>query len=227
VGRTLALIFLGLLVHPGSLKAQGEPGEPATPSLTFGEIWIEEEGLHFAVTAEGFFNEEVRRTIEQGGTTALDFSVELYRKRRNWFDARVRTLDVLPFRISYDSFARQYLVLSTDIRLRTDEYDQAVDQCTRLADVFVGTLSDLRLDPEDTYYLIARVRFQPMAVETVDEIRNWVGGSQDRSRRRETGQEGGGVGSRLARVLVSAAGFGETELEAESPHFRPADLPER
>jgi len=225
--RTAAVIFLGLLAARSPLLAQDEPAEPVEAVLSIADIWIEENGLHFTAGVEGLFDSEVRTMIEQGGTTALDFSFELFRERRNWFDARVHTLEILPFRITYDSFAREYLVLSTDIRLRTDNFDEAVEQCTRLADVFVGTLADLRLDDEDTYYFVARVRFQPMAVETIDGIRNWVGGSQDRVQREERQQEGGGVGARLARVLMSAAGFGERELEGESRHFRPADLPER
>jgi len=231
VPRNLTVILLAIALPAGGrpILAQEEPAGAAEPSLAVGEIWRSDDGLHFAVETAGLFDAETRRTIEQGGTAALDFFFELYRERRGWFDSRVYTLEVLPFRVTFDSFERQYRVLSTDIRLRTDDFDQVVEQCTHQADVFMGTLDDLRLDPEATYYIVARARYQPMAVETIDEIRTWVGGSGDRDQQQDRRRDdrGAGVGSRLARVLMSAAGFGEQELSGESRRFRPADLPER
>ncbi len=86
----------------------------------------------------------------------------------------------------------------------------------------MGTFEDLKLDMESTYYIVVRVRYQPMTVETIDDLSDWVRGGRENRGSSENRQ--GGVGSRLARVLMSAAGFGEKDLQGESERFRPADL---
>ncbi len=43
----------------------------------------------------------------------------------------------------------------------------------------------------------------------------------------QRGNSSTGIGTRIARALMSAAGYGEEELQGESERFRPRDLPER
>lgn len=186
-----------------------------------GEVWREEDDLLFSVQTLNLLDDEARRTIDEGGTTALDYTFELYRKRRGWFDAFVIGT-TLEFRVTYDAFERKYRVFSPDTRLKTDDFQQVIEQCAELGRVSMGTFEDLKLDMESTYYIVVRVRYQPMTVETIDDLSDWVRGGRENRESSETRQ--GGVGSRLARVLMSAAGFGEKDLQGESPHFRPADL---
>ncbi|MFO7768210.1 MAG: DUF4390 domain-containing protein [bacterium] len=204
-------------------------------SLTFGgfqaaevsvpDVWVEGGELRCSIRAAHVLDDRARETIEQGGTSALDYTVELYLQRSGWFDAMVATR-TLPFRISYDAFERKYRLLSEDIRMKSESFQEVADQCTRLAEFSLGRVDELDLEPDGRYYIVVHGRYQPVVTETLEEIRSWLGGPGGQQRR-EQEREGGGIGSRLARTLMNAAGFGEKELQGESVRFRPADLPER
>lgn len=218
---------VGVLIIAAALVPAAASGQEPDPAVVIGEVWRHEGELRFSVTATGFFDEEAQRTIRQGGTTALDFTFELYRRRAGWFDTIVNTLPV-PFSVNYDAFDRTYRLFGRDIRLKTEDFDEIVTQCTQLEGVSMGLMEELGLDMNATYYLVVRVSYQPMTVKTINELRDWMTkpGNQTREQER-SGRTSSGVGSRLARALMSAAGYGEVELHGESARFRPVDLPER
>jgi hypothetical protein len=218
---------LSALITAFLLLPAAASGQESDPAVEFGEVWRHEGELRFSVTATGLFDEEAQRTIGQGGTAAIDYTFELYRRRVGWFDTQVHRFDI-PFRITFDAYDRNYRLLGIDIRLKTESFDEIVKQCTELDGVLVGSIEELGLDMDATYYLVVRVNYKPMTVETIEEIRDWMsrpGGqppNQDQS-----GRTSSGVGTRIARALMSAAGFGEEELQGESGRFKPADLPEK
>lgn len=195
------------------------------PEVAVPEIWLQDGELRCSVIVDGVLDEQARETIEQGGTSALDYTVELYRERSGWFDALVTTR-ALPFRISYDAFERKYRLLSEDIRMKSEQFTDVADQCTRIAELTLGLTEELDLEPEGTYYIVVRGQYQPVATETLEELRTWLGGTGGEQERQQQ-REQGGIGSRLAKTLMNAAGFGEKQLEGESSRFRPVDLPER
>ncbi|MFC1628359.1 DUF4390 domain-containing protein [Gemmatimonadota bacterium] len=194
--------------------------------ITVREVWLEENGLYFSVKTDNLLEEGARETIEEGGTAAVDYTFELYRERKGWFDSLIDS-EQLQFRISFDAFERQYRVTSPDMRLKTDEFSRVIAQCTDLNSVLFGTTDGSRLDLQGTYYIVVRVRYQPMSVETIDDLRDWVSGSGSNEEQIPTEARGEGFGSRIARVLMSAAGFGEEDLQGKSARFRPSELETR
>ncbi len=196
------------------------------PEVTVPDVWRQDGELFCSVSVTDVLDQQARATIEQGGTSALDYTVELYRQRSGWFDALV-TSRTLPFRISFDAFERKYRLLSDDIRIKSEDFQTVADQCTRLAGVSLGLLEELGLEPDGRYYIVVRGRYQPVATETLEELRSWLGGPGGDQQREQQREQGGGIGSRLARTLMNAAGFGERQLEGESTRFLPAELPER
>jgi hypothetical protein len=218
---------LGAFIIAVGLIPSAVTGQEADPSVTVGEVYRQEGELRFSIETTGLFDAEAQRTIRQGGTAAIDYTVELYRRRAGWFDSHISTLPI-PFRVSFDTFDRKYRLLGSDIRLKTESFDEIVTQCTMLEGVLMGSMDELGLDMNATYYFVVRVSYQPMSVETIDELRNWMSKPGDQAAAREQGGSSStGVGTRIARALMSAAGYGEEELQGESERFRPVDLPER
>ncbi len=206
------------MLAPVAVSAQGEETTVEVPA-----VWLMENDLLCSVVANNLLDESARETIRDGGTAAVDYTFELYRNRRGWFDSLIESRD-LQLRISYDAFERQYRLISPDLRLKTEDFTKVVTQCTSLSEVSFGTMDQLRLDPQATYYIVVRVRYQPMSVETIDDLRDWVSGSGRDEEQRNSKNRGEGFGSRIARVLMSAAGFGEEDLQGESERFRPSEL---
>jgi len=215
----LHILITGLLA-PVAVSAQGTEIETR---VEVSAVWLMENELHCSVVTENILEDNSHETIREGGTAAVDYTFELYRHRRGWFDSLIESRD-LQFRISYDAFERQYRLISPDLRLKTEDFTEVVTQCTSLSEVSFGTVDDLRLDRQATYYIVVRVRYQPMSVETIDDLRDWVGGSGRDEEQRNSKNRGEGFGSRVARVLMSAAGFGEEDLQGESVRFRPSEL---
>lgn len=219
---------LGTLLIVITIVPAAANGQEPEPVVVIEDVWRHEGELRFSVEATGLFDEEAQRTIRQGGTAALEYTIELYRRRAGWFDTIVNTPLIVPFRVSYDAFERKYRLLGADIRLKTDNFDDIVAQCTKLDSVSMGSIEEMKMDMNATYYLVARVSYQPLTVDTIDELRDWVSKPGSRPPDRESAESrSSGVGSRLARALMSAAGYGEEELRGESHRFKPSDLPER
>lgn len=222
VFHRLCVIVIAVWLIPSAVS-----GQEADPSISVGEVYRQEGELRFSIETRGLFDAEAQRTIRQGGTAAIDYTVELYRRRSGWFDTHVFTL-LIPYRVSFDAFDRKYRLLGSDIRLKSESFDEVVTQCTRLEGVLIGSMDELGLDMNATYYLVVRVSYQPMTLDTIDELRNWMSKSGDRTAAIEQrGNSSTGIGTRIARALMSAAGYGEEELQGESERFRPRDLPER
>jgi hypothetical protein len=213
----LHILVVGLLA-PVVVSAQD-----AETTVGVDAVWLVENELFCSVVTENLLEENARETIRQGGTAAIDYSFELYRHRRGWFDSLIESQD-LQFRIDYDAFERQYRLISPDLRLRTEDFERIVTQCTSLSEVSFGNTDELRLDQQATYYIVVRVRYQPMSVETIGDLRDWVSGSGRNEEQQNRSNRGEGFGSRVARVIMSAAGFGEEDLQGESRRFRPAEL---
>ncbi|MFC1530141.1 DUF4390 domain-containing protein [Gemmatimonadota bacterium] len=213
----LHILIVGMLA-PVTVSAQD-----AETTVKVSAVWLVENELYCSVVAENLLEDSARETIRGGGTAAVDYTFELYRHRRGWFDSLIESRD-LQFRISYDAFELQYRLISPDLRLKTDDFSRVVTQCTSLSEVSFGTMDELRLDQQANYYIVVRVRYQPMSVETIDDLRDWVSGSGREEEQQNSKNRGEGFGSRIARVVMSAAGFGEEELQGESQRFRPSEL---
>ena len=221
MARIYSYILIALLLAPVTVLAQEEE-----TVITVGDVWLEANGVFFAVKTVNLLEEGARETIQEGGTAAVDYTFELYRQRKGWFDSLIDS-EQLQFRISFDAFERQYRVISPDMRLKTDEFSRVIAQCTDLNTVSFSSTDGSRLDPQGTYYIVVRVRYQPMSVETIDNLRDWVSGSGGNEEQNPTESRGEGFGARIARVLMSAAGFGEEDLQGESPRFRKSELETR
>jgi hypothetical protein len=194
------------------------------PSVGVGEVWLHEGELHVSILCEGILDEEARRMIDQGGTAEIVYTIELIRKRSGWFDSSVGDPTIVPFQISYEPFERKYRMLGEDIRLKDEDFQRVADQVTNLRDIGLGSLAEFGVDMNANYYVVVTVQFQPITMETLDELRSWMGSDQPAT---EDQPRSGGVGSRIAQALMSAAGFGERQLRGESETFQPSQLPER
>lgn len=212
---------IGAIILATALAAPVQTGQVVEPVLVVGEMWRQAGEVRVDLDAEGLFGDQARRDLEQGGVSMLVYQLEVYRKRSGWFDSLVETSELV-YRVSYDSFERRYRMQGDDIGVKSESFQEVVGLCTRLKGIQVCSLE--RLDREAEYYLVIRCAFQPMSLESLDELRTWVEGGEPPREREERRQ---GVGSRLARMLMSAAGFGEKQLQGTGPTFRPNDLPER
>jgi len=219
VVRALAGFLILAVLFPAVALAQ-----PVEPSVGIGDIWLHEGELHVSILCEGILDEEARQTIDQGSTAEIVYTVELIRKRSGWFDSSVGEPTIIPFQIGFEPYERKYRMLGEDILVKDEDFQRVSAQVMNIADINLGSLADLRVDMNANYYVEVTVQFQPVTMETLDDLRSWMGTEQTGAEGRQSGR---GVGSRIAQALMNAAGFGERQLRGASDVFRPSQLPER
>jgi hypothetical protein len=205
-----------------ALSAPTQARPAVSPAVKVSEVWRHEGEVRATLRVEGIFDEQARRNLEQGGVSLLGYQIEVFRKRAGWFDNQIGTEVNIPFRLSFDTFERRFRLQGTDIGVKSESFEEIVNQCTNLSGVTICPLDGL--DPDASYYLTVKCAFQPMAMESLEELRAWMGGGE--SGAQDQGQRQG-IGARLAQMLMSAAGLGQKQLQGTSDTFRPRDLIDR
>lgn len=202
----------------------------AADALVLEEIGVREGMVTATARLEDGFDDETRTSIERGLPITVRYTVEVWRKRRLWFDKQLNS-SVRAFRVSLDPGERLYSVAGAD-RYRVRETFQTLDAALeRLSPLVLDVYPRSELESGSTYYLNVEMAIQPLTVEQFRELDGWISG---RIRGEEGGEEDGagpeeggkGVSGALFGFLIDLAGFGDKILEAQTPGFRPSALPE-
>jgi hypothetical protein len=126
--------------------------------------------------------------------------------------------------VRFDPGEKLYSVSGAD-RYRVRETFQSLDAALeRLSPRVLEVHPRAELEDGSTYYVAVEMAVQPLTVEEFRELDGWISG---RIHGEGAEREGGGVSGAFFGFLIDLAGFGDKILEAETPGFRPAALPEQ
>jgi hypothetical protein len=215
-----------LLILAAMLPAASRAADP----LLLEELGVRQGMVTATVRLSHGFDAETRTSIERGLPITVRYTVELWRKRSLWFDKQLDSR-VRAFRVRYDPGEKLYSVSGAD-RYRVRETFQSLDAALeRLSPRVLDVHPRAELQDGSTYYVVVEMAIQPLTVEEFRELDGWISGrirgegeAQGPADGAETGD--GGVSGALFGFLIDLAGFGDKILEAETPGFRPAALPE-
>lgn len=224
--RSCLLVFLAAL-----LPAVSRAADP----LALEDLGVRGDRVTVTARLPDGFDAETRTSIERGLPITVRYTVELWRKRRLWFDKQLDS-QVRAFRVRWDPGEKLYSVSGAD-RSRIRETFQSLDAALeRLSPRVLDVYPRDELEDGSTYYVVVQVAIQPLTVEEFRELDGWISG---RIRGEEGGDEGdrpdstngdegggGGVSGAFFGFLIDLAGFGDKILEAETPGFKPASLRE-
>jgi len=179
------------------------------------QLWVE-------VQLEEPIEPRVAASLGRGMPATLTLHVEMWRRRRGWFDRMERTVEAT-FRMHYDAWGDDWhldrpgapsLTLST-----LDSLQLALEHTLALP---VAPLA--HVSPETSCYLVVSASLRPLNVEDVEEVEGWLSGEVKEKR-----HSGLGIVTGIPRSLFEAArnfaGFGDERSRLISTDFTPATLP--
>ena len=170
-------------------------------------------------SVDSVFNREIFRGLKKGMTAGLEYQIQLWEKRRGWFDMAVAECGVR-MKIGYDNWDRKFTVMQLDQTTRFADEEDAGRHCSRLIRFRIAGKDQLK--PERTYRIFVRAVFQPMSIENVQEIRRWLSGKADDINAKSIKRSKSplkSAGDWLLGFVVDVSGFGDREFTAESPEF--------
>jgi hypothetical protein len=171
------------------------------------------------VHTEGLFDDEVLDALHSGLPARLRYEVELWRARSSLWDQLVFG-ERFEYRIHYDLLAERYRVFEADGAeiLATNSLQELQDLLTSEE---VELLGLEELDEERRYYGVVEVRWDPLSVDEIRDLENWLRGSVS-SRDGDGGI--GGISGHLFGILRNEVGLGGRSMRGRSADFQPGSL---
>ena len=211
-GRTLAATLLALVVlapAAGALAVEVE-----RPREREGYLWVD-------LKLDDLFPPRVEQSLSRGMPATLLLHVELWRRRKGWFDHLQSTFES-PLKIRYEVWSESFHLErpgATGITLSSLDSVRIV--LSRPLSLPVGRVA--QIDPGARYYLAVSVTLKPLSVEDLEEGEGWLSGEVESKRR-----SGLGVITGLPRSVFDAvrnfAGFGDQHARANSGEFELSTL---
>jgi hypothetical protein len=206
-----ALPFV-ILLHLGSAPARG--AEVEIVCVAAPGDWLLAE-----IHTEGLFDEEVMDALHSGLPARLRYEVELWRARSSLWDQLVHA-ELFEYRIHYDVLAERYRVFEAEGGeiLTTSSLRELKGLLSRDEIELMGLEE---LDEERRYYAVAEVRWDPLSVEEIRDLENWLRGSVSSK------DKGGGIvgiSGHLIGLLRNEVGLGGRSSRGRSQDFEPGAL---
>jgi len=167
------------------------------------------------VTVDRPLDSEAAQALRTGLPTALEYRLELWRDRSSVWDVFVERVETR-YRLFYDALSESYTLLDVDEEIVLDGEDfETVESFLAHQEIEFLALSALR--PRSGYYVVMELEIQPLSIDEIRDLEDWIRGASDRGR--VSGISGGLIGALRNRV-----GLGGRAREGRSPHFRPNHL---
>lgn len=203
-------------------------GAAHADDLAIEDLGVQRSMLTVRVLLRHGFDTETRTSIERGLPITVRFTVELWRKRRLWFDKQLDSR-VRSFRVRYDPGEKLYSVSGTGRRRGRETFQTLDAALERLSPRDLDVYPRPELEDGPRYYVTVEMAIQPLTVEEFRELDGWLsgrirGGGQESAP--VAGDDGGGVSGAFFGFLLDMAGFGDKIHEAETPAFRTSSLEE-
>lgn len=170
MGLAFGVLFLPLAPDLAAQTGERDPADDPTAGLSRREAGIEDlrlysdgDRLYADLDLSGAFISEIRDRIEAGLEVEFTYTIELYKKRKWWFNRRLLHARVTT-KVRRDSLAGTYeLILEMDEeeldRATAEEAWEVEEWMSRLRDIPLIGLSDLpQEDGEDPVRILLRAK---------------------------------------------------------------------
>lgn len=189
-----------------------------TPRYRFVNFRTEENRLMIDFEVNKVLDQDVITGMKKGMTAALLYEVQLWEKRPRWINSLI-TEKAIRMKINYDNWEQRFRLMRRD---KTDSYDELLLQkeCASLKNIPVADAG--HLEENKIYYITVRIIVQPMTLENLEEMRDWLSGEVReidpgdiepvRSPAKQTTRW-------IFRLFRNVTGFSDRVVTARSPVF--------
>lgn len=173
--------------------------------------------------AEGVFTKKVIKFLNRGFTVRVEYRVELWRKRRYWFD-HLDTQHSISYQINFEPLEKRYICLKSQqgaaITSKLDRQLDKIIQWTTLPDPPLKVLPIGQLSQKAEYYYNIEIITATLTGENIKDLRKWLDGFGDKESKDSTLTN---TTFRVAKDFISSRN--QKKRSARSKDFRLRDLP--
>ena len=213
------LLTVGLLC----LLANADEVGAAESSIKVIQNGIRKGNLVMQFRAEGVFSEKVIKFLNRGFSVKLDYEIELWQRRKYWFD-RLDSQHGISYQVEFEPLEKRYICLKSRpgaaITSKLDKQLDAIILWVSQPDPPLTIAPVERLAPQSEYYYNIEILIATLTAENVKQLQRWLGEFGGKEKEPSTVTE-----KSLGIVADFLSSRNHKKLSGQSERFRPVDLP--
>ena len=146
-------------------------------SVTVLENGIFQDNLVMQFQAEGVFTERVIKFLTRGFTVRIEYTIELWRSRRWWFDHLDRQIN-MNYQIDFEPLEKRYTCRISRpgkaITARLDRQLANIIRWTTQPELPITIIPAVQLDSKARYYYNIVVSIATLTAEDISDLRRWI-----------------------------------------------------
>jgi hypothetical protein len=139
---------------------------------------IAENNLVMQFQSEGIFTEKVVKFLTRGFTIQIEYKIELWRRRRFWFDS-LEIQKIIGYKMEYERLGKRYVCLkyqkNESIVSKLDQQLGAIAKWITLPDPPLIVAPVKKLDQDSEYYYTIIVSVATMTAQDIEDLQKWLG----------------------------------------------------
>ena len=186
------------------------------------ENGIFQDNLVMQFQAEGVFTERVIKFLTRGFTVRIEYTIELWRSRRWWFDHLDHQINI-NYEIDFEPLGKRYTFRTSrpgkEVTSKLDQQLANIIQWTTQPELPIVIVPAVQLDLKSGYYYNLVVSIATLTAEDINDLRRWIkvgGKEKETSTLTKTS-------FKLAKDAISARHRKRVSIQSEK--FRLRDLP--
>jgi hypothetical protein len=216
--------LLNVLLAMGALflLANVEDVNAAEASIKVIQNAILKDDLIMQFRAEEIFTEKVIKFLNRGFTVRVDYNIELWRRRKFWFDSLDEQHNV-SYQINFEPLEKRYIWLKSENETITSKLERQLDKIVRWTTLpepplVIAPVGKLASSAE--YYYSIEITIATLTAENIRDLQKWLGEFGEEEEEPSTLTK---TSFRVAADFLSSRNH--KKLSARSERFRLSSLP--
>ena len=161
--------------------------------------------------------------LNKGVPISFDYNIELWRERSGWFDKQVDKIAV-SYRVRYDPWEKEYLVVQTDGNLTIDNTLKGQRETIDL--VKSSGVNSLSFDDSSgIYYLVGNLTIKTMSFSNYREVEAWLRGDISDAKRPDLQEAPSKFGEFIFDMALKISGLKNISQDSKTQKFKISQLP--
>ncbi len=211
----MATVLLHLLVYANDARADDV-------SVKVTENGIFQDNLVMQFQAEEVFTEKMIKFLTRGFTVRIEYTIELWRSRRWWFDHLDSQINI-NYQIDFEPLEKRYTCRTSRpgkaITSRLDRQLANIIRWTTQPELPITIISAIKLDLRSSYYYNIVVSIATLTGENISDLRKWIKVGEEEKKTSTLTK----TSFKMAKDAISARH--RKRVSTRSRKFRLRDLP--
>jgi hypothetical protein len=191
--------------------------------LVIDSLRVAENYLVVDFHADSLLNHHLLTGMQRGFTSAAQFRVQLWRKRKGWFGSNLIATREYEIKSAYDPWDKKYLIITAEERRLTSAMSLLRELWEQHRGVALAEAA--QLDSLRRYFVTVELLVEPVSKENLNEIRGWLAGEIKIATKRDSTnavaeKKSKDAPGRLLDLIVNLTGFGKRAISVKSEIFQ-------